>query len=77
MKIIRDHPLPYLRDWLENALEVKPAPIDLSRWSLEIYASRISKILDEIEDPGPVSWLAKEAVLEQFLRPSSFHYLRT
>ncbi|YCM44242.1 hypothetical protein V2O64_23320 [Verrucomicrobiaceae bacterium 227] len=77
MEIIRDHPLPYLRDWLQNALDVKPARIDLSRWSLEIYASRISKILNEISDPGPVTWLEKEAVLAQFLRPSSFHYLRT
>ncbi|MEJ6579387.1 MAG: hypothetical protein QNL33_05235 [Akkermansiaceae bacterium] len=77
MKIIRDHPLPYLREWLASALEVKPGQIDLSRWSIENYASRIALILDEIAAPGPVSWLPKEAVLEQFLRPSSFHYLRT
>jgi len=77
MKIIRDHPLPYLEEWLQKALKIPADEIDLSPWSIENYASKISAILQEIEDPGPVSWLPKEKVLEQFLKPSRFHFLRT
>lgn len=77
MSIIRNQPIPYLKDWLENALGAEPAPIDLSQWSIDVYAERLAEILNTIESPGPVSWLTKEAVLSKFLKPSSFHFLRT
>jgi len=77
MNIIRDHPLPYLEAWLLEALKIQATEIDLSPWSLENYASRLSGILNTIGSPGPVTWLPKEKVLGQFLKPSRFHFLRT
>lgn len=76
-RIIREVNLPDLGSWLAEALEAPARQIDLTPWSIESYAKTLSGIIAGIGEPGEVAWLDKRAVLDQFLEPSRFHFLRT
>lgn len=75
--IIREVDLPDLRQWLKQALVQPAGDIDLLPWSLESYTANLKTIIEGVGKPGPVEWLDKGKVLDQFLSPSRFHFLRT
>jgi glycosyltransferase involved in cell wall biosynthesis len=69
-------------DWLESALNEPPeasGPDDLEHYSLAAYTAQLTRIYQTIgsKRPGPVEWLDPAHVLEQFLEPERFHFLRT
>jgi len=76
-RVIREGELPELRSWLENALEQPAKEIEQEAWSLESYADRMDKTLRRVEEADTIDWLAPDRVLDQFLKPSRFHFLRT
>lgn len=76
-RIISRTPLPGLAAWLAEALAAIPTPVDLAPWTLEAYAERLEKMVLGTGDPGPVTWLDKDRVLDRFLKPDRFHFLRT
>lgn len=69
-------------DWIERSLSDPPAasgPEDLAPYSLAAYAKQLELLYQTVRNvpPGPVEWLAPADVLEQFLEPERFHFLRT
>ncbi|MGJ8698299.1 MAG: hypothetical protein ACSHYF_18420 [Verrucomicrobiaceae bacterium] len=77
--LIRNHHLPDFAAWLKNALnETSPVPQNLASWSEESYRNTLSTIIQTVSQspPGPVSFLPKEHVLDRFLSPERFHFLR-
>jgi len=71
-----------LQDWLIACLletsSSSPAEA-LEPYSIPRYGRTLSTIYQTILDavPAPVEWLDPEAVLDQFLEPERFHFLRT
>ena len=79
-QVIKHHPLPELKNWLTRALHPHSLPPqDLSAWSLPRYQDRLSAIVSKISasTPGRLNFLDKRRVLERFLDPKRFHFLRT
>jgi hypothetical protein len=79
-QVIKHHPLPELKNWLARALQPHSLPPqDLSAWSLPRYQDRLSAIVSKIpaSTPGRLNFLDKRRVLERFLDPKRFHFLRT
>lgn len=69
-------------DWLERVLDHPAAasgPDALADYSLDAYSARLGRIYQAIasKKPGAVEWLDPAKVLEQFLEPEHFHFLRT
>ncbi len=75
--VIKNVPLPWLRDWLATALKNPAAEIDTSPWTLATYSRTLATVVSKIEKVGPLTWLPREALLEQFLKPQRFHFLRS
>ena len=76
-RIILGAELPGLREWLSRALSADATEIDLEPWSIENYGVRLAEVIEGIGEPGPVSWLDKKEVLNRFLAPTRFHFLRS
>lgn len=75
--IIRTLHLPWLSQWLANALLQPPTQIDLTPWTLETYTDTLAKTLAKIGEATPLTWLPRKALLNQFLHPKKFHFLRS
>lgn len=75
-KIIASVSLPWLSTWLANALKQAAVEVDTSPWSLETYGKTLASTLAAIEAPGEVSWIPRKQILDQFLTPERFHFLR-
>ena len=75
--LIREIRLPNLARWLANALEQPAQEVDTSPWTLETYAANLKKVAEAIGKPGPVEWIPRARLLDQFLLPERFHFLRT
>lgn len=68
---------PWLTEWLATALEKPAVKIDTFPWSLQSYAIRLEKLIVAPGRSGPVEWLDPKRILDQFLDPSRFHFLRS
>ncbi len=71
-----------LAEWLARALEptaTPAAPGALEHFSLSNYRQRLQDLYTSLQESSPdqPTWLDKERVLDQFLRPDRFHFLRT
>jgi len=69
--------LPWLSQWLAEALEQKPHEIDTSPWTLATYGQTLAKTFAKITPPSLIDWLPPKALLAQFLKPEKFHFLRS
>jgi len=76
-QIIRKVRLPRLSSWLADALKQPAQVVETSPWTLETYASNLQKIIESIGEAGPIEWIPPSRLLDQFLRPERFHFLRT
>lgn len=76
-EVIEKVHLPDLKIWLENALNQPATDIDTSPWSLETYGTTLQRVITSVDAPGPISWIPPERLLEQFLKPEKFHFLRS
>lgn len=71
-----------LQEWLQDALAEKTPALrtnDLSSYSLERSQENLLKIYQIAfsSTPKPPSWLDKKKVLQGYLSPERFHFLRT
>ncbi len=76
-RIISHVHLPDLAKWLAHALAQPAQDVDTSPWTLGTYAETLRKTIVSIGEPGPVEWIPRERVLDQFLQPARFHFLRS
>ena len=79
-KIVMGSEIPALREWLTEALTItEPVKSNAEDWSQDRYTQRLGALVKEVSKSpkGPVTWLEKERVLDQFLSPARFHFLRT
>ncbi|NNC87548.1 MAG: hypothetical protein HKN82_03695, partial [Akkermansiaceae bacterium] len=55
------------------------APAALAPYSLPAYGEALAALYHDLGNiqTGPAGWLTKGMVLEQFLLPGRFHFLRT
>ncbi len=74
--IISNVRLPALTEWLTHALEKPAVEVDTTPWTLETYAKILSKTIEAIQEPDTVQWIPRERILDQFLKPEKFHFLR-
>ena len=71
-----------LQDWLEECLLESTAAADsdsLTPYGLPQYSESLLQLYRSVlsaETKSP-DWLAPSAILEQFLEPERFHFLRT
>jgi len=75
-KIISEVSLPALTAWLAHALKQPAAQVDISPWTLETYAKTLGETIAAIQEPDAVTWIPRERILDQFLKPEKFHFLR-
>ena len=70
-----------IREWLTGALNAQSTEItpDLSPWSPETYRSSYQRIYKDITtcQAGSPNWLDRRLLLEKFLQPGRFHFLRS
>lgn len=67
-------------DWILSALKEPPVREDVTAdFSMERYKKRLEEALLKIsaEDSHTPTWLKKENILQAFLTPENFHFLRT
>ena len=76
-KVISEVTLPELSAWLESALRQESREVDTSPWTLESYSENLDKIVKAIGAPGKLGWISPERILNQFLVPEKFHFLRS
>ena len=76
-QIISQVHFPELACWLKNALEQPAQEVDTTPWTLTTYAKTLRKTIESIGDSGPVSWIPRDRILDQFLQPEKFHFLRS
>ena len=76
-RIIETTKLPELASWLAQALKQPATQIDTSPWSLETYAKNLQEIMTSTCAPGSVDWISPTKILDQFLLPEKFHFLRS
>ncbi len=79
-KIIKGPEIPTLKDWLTSALNItEPLKTNAENWSQKRYTQQLDTLINQVSTstPSPVTWLDKERVLDQFLSPNRFHFLRT
>lgn len=74
--VIESVKLPWLSEWLAAALKEPAQNIDITPWSLDTYRERLSGIIDAKNEAGPVTWIDPKQVLDQFVDPGRFHFLR-
>jgi len=84
LSILQGPELPCLRNWLSDALETSDSTISeeqlaTTTWSQSCYQENIAETLSSItsSSSSSVDWLPNDLVLDQFLSPSRFHFLRT
>lgn len=75
--VITNLRLPWLTEWLSKALVKPPQAIDTTPWSLSIYAKRLETLIQSTGKGGPITWIDPKKILDQFLDPSRFHFLRS
>ncbi|MFT6239250.1 MAG: hypothetical protein ACJAQT_001328 [Akkermansiaceae bacterium] len=75
--VIQKVHLPDLKIWLENALNQPATEIDTTPWSLETYAATLQRVITSVDGPGSITWIPPKRLLEQFLKPEKFHFLRS
>ena len=68
--------------WLAEALHQREAdspPEDIAAFSPEAYGHKLSHLYETVAlaSPSPVEYHPRTAVLDQFLEPQRFHFLRT
>lgn len=71
-----------LRAWLRRVLKQKSPtakPQDLAAYAPETYAGRLQQLYSSVMDAKPAApeYVPKHKVLNQFLKPGSFHFLCT
>lgn len=76
-KVISESNLPELSAWLDSALHQKAKEVDTSPWTLKSYSKNLGKAVNALEAPGEITWVSPEGILNQFLRPEKFHFLRS
>lgn len=76
-QVIETLRLPWLSEWLREALARPAKTIDTSPWSLPRYAARMAELIAAPARSGPVEWLVPQKILDRFLEPSRFHFLRS
>lgn len=75
-EVIENIKLPALSNWLTHALAQPVVEIDTSPWTLQTYAKTLGETINAIGNPGPVKWIPRGKILDQFLKPEKFHFLR-
>lgn len=76
-RVISTVHLPKLSDWLNQALQQDAEQVDTSPWTLKSYSENLAAAVNSPGSPGEVSWIPPERILNQFLRPEKFHFLRS
>ena len=76
-RVIAKESLPELSDWLKNALRQEPQNVDTTPWTLGSYSGKLSRVVCSLQTPGEIEWIPPERILNQFLRPEKFHFLRS
>lgn len=69
--------LPELSDWLNKALQEEAKQVDTSPWTLKSYSENLAAVVGSPGSPGEVDWIPPKRILDQFLRPENFHFLRS
>ena len=69
-------------NWIKEALQTRTpssTPSDLTSYTLETYQKRLLDIYSNLapSNQAPLKFLPKENILNQFLKPEQFHFLRT
>lgn len=78
--LIKKQSFPELKGWLAQALAETPSlGQNIKPWSTNHYQNRLKDILNSVlSSPScPPEFLPKQNILQQFLDPSRFHFLRT
>lgn len=79
-KLIKNYDFAEFKRWLRQALAQNPElRQNTSLWSETHYQERMDKLLLSVtsSSSGPLEFLPKELILNSFLKPARFHFLRT